>query len=118
MVWARLPRTTEHPPRKRRSTQRLSTGGDSPREIISAVKTLKTPLTAISRGECCGLPAKAVSKNHGRKPVLRGLPIIHLKGHEIAIQWPAPMNGTQILRLGVLRGCHTGSVGEIGGGHC
>ncbi len=47
MVWARLPRTTERPLRKRRSTQRLSTGGDSPRERISAVKTLNTPLTTI-----------------------------------------------------------------------
>ncbi len=42
--------------RKRRSTQRLSAGGDSPCEIIFSVKTLWIPLAAISRGECYELP--------------------------------------------------------------
>ena len=47
----RLPRTTERHVRER---------GDEPREIISCVKTLKTPLAAISRGECSELPARVV----------------------------------------------------------
>jgi hypothetical protein len=55
-----LPRTTERPAREHRSTQRLSTGGDSPREIISSVETLKTALAPIYRGKCSELPARAV----------------------------------------------------------
>ncbi len=74
-----LPRTTKGPVGERRSTLRLSkgrlpAGGDEPREIISSVKTLKTPLAAISRGECSELPAKAAPRNYGRESVVRGLP--------------------------------------------
>ncbi len=64
--------------------------GDLPREIISSVKTLKTPLAAISQGECSGLPVTlwsnlsteaahvsrglySTEQSHGRKPVVRGL---------------------------------------------
>ncbi len=43
-----LPRTTERPVRER---------GDSPREIISSVETLKIALAPISRGKCSELPA-------------------------------------------------------------
>ena len=91
-----LPRITKGPVRERRSTLRLSkgrlsTGGDEPREIISSVKTLKTPLAAISRGECSELPATlwsnlsvetthhsrgsySTGRNYGRESVVRGLP--------------------------------------------
>ncbi|MFQ5916876.1 MAG: hypothetical protein ACE5I0_03585, partial [Candidatus Binatia bacterium] len=53
-----LPRTTERPVRERRSTQRLSTGGDSPREIAArgVYKVLTEKI--ISRGECSELPAR------------------------------------------------------------
>jgi len=91
-----LARTTKGPVGERRSTLRLSkgrlpAGGDEPREIISSVKTLKTPLAAISRGECSELPATlwsnlsvetthlsrgsySTGRNYGRESVVRGLP--------------------------------------------
>ncbi len=47
--------------------------GDSLCEIISSAKVLWTPLATISRGECSGLPARAVPQGHGPNPVVRGL---------------------------------------------
>ena len=54
------PRTIERPVRER---------GDEPREIISSVKTLKTPLASISQGERSELPAREAPQSHG--PVCR-----------------------------------------------
>ncbi len=59
-----LPRTTGRPLRKR---------GDSPCEIIFSVKALRTPLAAISRGECSEGPRRETPQSHGRKSVVRGL---------------------------------------------
>ena len=80
--------------------------GDSPREIMSSVKTLETPLTAISRGKCSELPATlwsnlsvetthlsresySTGQSHGRKSVPRGKPITILMADDDA--WFPPV---------------------------
>jgi hypothetical protein len=63
-----LPRTTERPVRER---------GDSPREIISSIETLKTALAPISRGECSEFSGRVVPQSLERKSVVRGLPRPH-----------------------------------------
>jgi len=42
--------------------------GDSPREIISSVETLKTALAPISRGECSELPAREAPQSTDVSP--------------------------------------------------
>jgi hypothetical protein len=68
-----LPRTTCREPQGRMTERPVRERGDSPREIISSVKILKTLLTAISQGECSEPHARAVPQGHGRKSVVRGL---------------------------------------------